>query len=110
MRGLVGLVAVQLAARPDVAVVDAAVLLVPPAHGRNVVGPRRVHGPRVEAHVLRVPAGVPVGTLAIGRSGAVNAGILAGSIVALQDNLVATALAAWRKRQTDAVPNLPKVT
>ena len=60
--------------------------------------------------IVQMPAGIPVGTLAIGQAGAVNAGILAGSIVALQDNAVAAALAAWRKRQTDTVPKIPKVT
>jgi 5-(carboxyamino)imidazole ribonucleotide mutase len=55
-----------------------------------------------------MPAGIPVGTLAIGRAGAVNAGLLAASIVALQDDAVAAALAAWRTRQTDAVPENPE--
>ena len=57
--------------------------------------------------IVQMPAGVPVGTLAIGRSGAINAGLMAASIVALQDEAVATALAAWRARQTDAVPDNP---
>ena len=60
--------------------------------------------------IVQMPAGIPVGTLAIGQAGAVNAGILAGSIVALQDPSVAAALEAWRARQTDAVPKLPKVS
>ena len=60
--------------------------------------------------IVQMPAGIPVGTLAIGQAGAINAGILAGSIVALQDNSVAAALAAWRKRQTDNVPKTPKAT
>lgn len=59
--------------------------------------------------IVQMPAGVPVGTLAIGQAGAINAGILAGSIVALQDNSVAATLAAWRKRQTDTVQKTPKV-
>ncbi|MBT5195150.1 MAG: 5-(carboxyamino)imidazole ribonucleotide mutase, partial [Rhodospirillaceae bacterium] len=58
--------------------------------------------------IVQMPAGVPVGTLAIGRAGAVNAGLMAASIVALQDDGVATALAAWRARQTDAVPTEPE--
>lgn len=54
--------------------------------------------------IVQMPAGVPVGTLAIGASGALNAGLLAAAVVALQDRAVASALADWRKRQTDAVP------
>jgi 5-(carboxyamino)imidazole ribonucleotide mutase len=57
--------------------------------------------------IVQMPAGVPVATLAIGRSGAVNAGLLAASILALHDPKIATALAAWRARQTDAVPDHP---
>ncbi len=58
--------------------------------------------------IVQMPAGVPVGTLAIGRAGAVNAGLMAASIVALQDDAVASALADWRARQTDTVPETPK--
>ncbi len=54
--------------------------------------------------IAQMPAGIPVGTLAIGRAGAVNAGLLAASVIALGDRNVARALARWRKRQTDAVP------
>ena len=57
--------------------------------------------------IVQMPKGVPVGTLAIGHSGAVNAGLMAASIVALQHEAVAQALAAWRARQTDAVPDNP---
>ena len=57
--------------------------------------------------IVQMPVGVPVGTLAIGRSGAINAGLMAAAIVALQDGKVAAALAAWRARQTDAVPDDP---
>ncbi|MGH6901645.1 MAG: 5-(carboxyamino)imidazole ribonucleotide mutase, partial [Geminicoccaceae bacterium] len=46
--------------------------------------------------IVQMPAGVPVGTLAIGPAGAVNAAVLAASILALQDAAVARALAAWR--------------
>jgi 5-(carboxyamino)imidazole ribonucleotide mutase len=53
--------------------------------------------------IAQMPAGVPVGTLAIGKAGAVNAGLLAAAVLALHDATVATALAAWRKRQTQAV-------
>ena len=53
--------------------------------------------------ILQMPAGVPVGTLAIGKAGAVNAGLLAASILALGDPDLATRLAQWRQTQTDAV-------
>ncbi|MCE3249367.1 MAG: phosphoribosylaminoimidazole carboxylase, catalytic subunit, partial [Geminicoccaceae bacterium] len=53
---------------------------------------------------------VPVGTLAIGRAGAVNAALLAAAILALQDAAVATALAGWRERQTAAVGERPQRT
>ena len=54
-----------------------------------------------------MPAGVPVGTLAIGRAGAVNAALLAAAILALADPAVAVALDAWRARQTAAVADAP---
>ena len=57
--------------------------------------------------IVQMPAGVPVGTLAIGRAGAVNAALLAAAILALQDAAVAAALAAWRERQTAAVAERP---
>lgn len=53
--------------------------------------------------IVQMPAGVPVGTLAIGKAGAINAGLLAASIVALSDNALAQRLADWRQRQTDRV-------
>ena len=53
--------------------------------------------------IAQMPAGVPVGTLAIGRAGAVNAALLAAAVLALHDDKVAAALDAWRTRQTDAV-------
>ena len=58
--------------------------------------------------IVQMPAGIPVGALAIGQAGAINAGLLAASIVALHDGEVAVALAAWRTRQTDTVPDLPE--
>ena len=58
--------------------------------------------------IVQMPAGIPVGALAIGQAGAINAGLLAASIVALHDGEVADALAAWRTRQTDSVPDLPE--
>jgi len=57
--------------------------------------------------IVQMPAGVPVGTLAIGRAGAVNAALLAAAILALQDEAVAAALAGWRERQTAAVALRP---
>jgi 5-(carboxyamino)imidazole ribonucleotide mutase len=57
--------------------------------------------------IVQMPAGVPVGTLAIGRSGAINAALLAASVIALMDATVAEALDAWRARQTGAVAEAP---
>lgn len=57
--------------------------------------------------IVQMPGGVPVGTLAIGRSGAINAALLAASIVALGDPEVAAALAAWRAEQTERVAEEP---
>jgi len=57
--------------------------------------------------IVQMPAGVPVGTLAIGKAGAVNAGLLAASVIALMDDSVAEKLEQWRKRQTDAVALVP---
>ena len=58
--------------------------------------------------IAQMPKGVPVGTLAIGEAGAANAGILAASIIALEDADVATKLEAFRATQTDAVQETPK--
>jgi 5-(carboxyamino)imidazole ribonucleotide mutase len=57
--------------------------------------------------IVQMPAGIPVGTLAIGKSGAVNAGLLAAAILATADAALADRLAAWRKAQTDAVAEWP---
>ena len=57
--------------------------------------------------IVQMPAGVPVGTLAIGRAGAVNAALLAASVLALSDDALAGRLDAWRKAQTDAVAAAP---
>ncbi|HET9312113.1 MAG TPA: 5-(carboxyamino)imidazole ribonucleotide mutase [Actinomycetota bacterium] len=72
-----------------------------------------VFGVPVESHALKgmdsllsivqMPAGVPVGTLAIGRSGAVNAALLAAAVVALRDDEVRERLVRFRQRQTDDV-------
>ena len=58
--------------------------------------------------IAQMPKGVPVGTLAIGEAGAANAGILAASIIALEDASVAAKLDAFRAAQTDAVQETPQ--
>ncbi|MCC6409428.1 MAG: 5-(carboxyamino)imidazole ribonucleotide mutase [Planctomycetes bacterium] len=72
-----------------------------------------VLGVPVESHALRgmdsllsivqMPAGIPVGTLAIGKSGAINAALLAAAILARSDAGIRAALERWRSAQTDAV-------
>jgi 5-(carboxyamino)imidazole ribonucleotide mutase len=57
--------------------------------------------------IVQMPAGVPVGTLAIGEAGAVNAALLAASVLALSDKRVAKALESWRQARTDAVGEDP---
>jgi 5-(carboxyamino)imidazole ribonucleotide mutase len=76
-----------------------------------------VLGVPVESHALKgmdsllsivqMPGGVPVGTLAIGKAGAINAALLAGSILSLADPALAERLEAWRARQTESVPHDP---
>lgn len=58
--------------------------------------------------IVQMPAGVPVGTLAIGRAGAVNAAILAASILSLNDAELATRIDTWRSLQTASVPDVPQ--
>jgi 5-(carboxyamino)imidazole ribonucleotide mutase len=58
--------------------------------------------------IVQMPAGIPVGTLAIGKAGAINAALLAASVLALSDAALAQRLDAWRKKQTDAVTLTPK--
>jgi len=58
--------------------------------------------------IMQMPGGVPVGTLAIGKPGAINAALLAASVLALSDKGVAKRLDAWRARQTKAVARRPK--
>jgi len=53
--------------------------------------------------IAQMPAGIPVGSMAIGRAGAVNAALLAAAILANEDSIVATALDSYRKNQTDKV-------
>ena len=79
--------------------------------------PLPVFGVPVESHTLRgldsllsivqMPAGVPVGTLAIGKAGAINAALLAAAVLALDDAALAAALDAWRARQTADVGDTP---
>jgi len=57
---------------------------------------------------VQMPAGIPVGTLAIGRAGAVNAALLAAAMLALSDETISAALDAWRARQTAGVPETPE--
>ena len=76
-----------------------------------------VLGVPVESHALKgmdsllsivqMPAGIPVGTLAIGRAGAVNAALLAAAILATHDPALAERLDAWRAAQTASVPDHP---
>jgi len=58
--------------------------------------------------IVQMPAGVPVGTLAIGKPGAVNAALLAASVLALNDKALSARLAGWRKAQTVAVAERPE--
>jgi 5-(carboxyamino)imidazole ribonucleotide mutase len=58
--------------------------------------------------IVQMPAGIPVGTLAIGKAGAINAALLAAAILAGEDEALARRLAEWRARQTDAVPDQPE--
>ena len=58
--------------------------------------------------IVQMPAGIPVGTLAIGKPGAINAALLAASVLALNDAALSARLVAWRKAQTDAVGERPE--
>ena len=58
--------------------------------------------------IVQMPAGVPVGTLAIGKPGAINAALLAASVLALSDPALSARLVAWRKAQTDGVAERPE--
>lgn len=79
-----------------------------------------VLGVPVESHALKgmdsllsivqMPGGVPVGTLAIGKAGAINAALLSASILALADAALGERLEAWRERQTNNVAEHPDVS
>ena len=58
--------------------------------------------------IVQMPAGVPVGTLAIGKAGAVNAGLLAAAMLATADDALASRLEAWRQQQTDGIAEAPE--
>ena len=58
--------------------------------------------------IVQMPAGIPVGTLAIGKPGAINAALLAAAMLATTDKDLAKRLAEWRASQTDAVPEQPE--
>jgi len=58
--------------------------------------------------IVQMPGGIPVGTLAIGKAGAINAALLAAAILALGDKNVAAALDRWRREQTGAVGERPE--
>jgi 5-(carboxyamino)imidazole ribonucleotide mutase len=58
--------------------------------------------------IVQMPGGIPVGTLAIGKPGAINAALLAAAILALSDPELARRLDDWRTRQTERVPEVPK--
>ena len=58
--------------------------------------------------IVQMPPGVPVGALAIGQAGAINAALLAASVLALNDAALARRLEAWRAAQTAGVPEVPK--
>ena len=57
--------------------------------------------------IVQMPAGIPVGTLAIGKAGAINAALLAAAVLALHDDALAQRLYAWRSRQAEAVAERP---
>ncbi|MBB3136473.1 5-(carboxyamino)imidazole ribonucleotide mutase [Rhizobium pisi] len=57
--------------------------------------------------IVQMPAGIPVGTLAIGKAGAVNAALLAAAVLALSDEEIADRLDEWRERQSAAVAEYP---
>jgi 5-(carboxyamino)imidazole ribonucleotide mutase len=57
--------------------------------------------------IVQMPGGIPVGTLAIGKAGAINAALLAAAILGLSDPVIAQALDQWRKSRTDSVAETP---
>ena len=78
-----------------------------PVLGVPVAGRSGLGGVDSLLSIVQMPRGVPVGTLAIGEAGAVNAALLAASILALEDAALAKRLEAWRKQQSESVPETP---
>lgn len=72
------------------------------------VGSKALGGLDSLLSIVQMPAGVPVGTLAIGKAGAINAALLATSILATNDDALAARLDQWRKRQTEGVAEQPE--
>lgn len=73
-----------------------------PVESRALSGVDSLHS------IVQMPAGIPVGTLAIGKAGAANAALLAAAVLALSDDGLAARLDAWRAAQTDRVADRPK--
>ena len=73
-----------------------------PVESRALSGVDSLHS------IVQMPAGIPVGTLAIGKAGAANAALLAAAVLALSDDGLAARLDAWRAAQTDKVADRPK--
>ncbi len=69
---------------------------------------KALHGQDSLLSIVQMPAGVPVGTLAIGKAGATNAALLATSILALNDDKLADRLKAYRQNQTNSVAEIPQ--
>ncbi len=72
-----------------------------PVPGRTLSGQDSLYS------IVQMPAGIPVGTLAIGRAGAINAALLAVAVLALSDDALAARLDAWRAAQTASVAEVP---
>jgi 5-(carboxyamino)imidazole ribonucleotide mutase len=72
------------------------------------VGSKALSGLDSLYSIVQMPAGIPVGTLAIGKPGAINAALLAASVLALHDPALARRLGAWRQQQTDKVAERPE--
>ncbi|TDI56728.1 MAG: 5-(carboxyamino)imidazole ribonucleotide mutase [Alphaproteobacteria bacterium] len=68
---------------------------------------KALHGQDSLFSIVQMPAGVPVGTLAIGKAGATNAGLLAAAILAIADADLTERLEVWRQAQSDAVAQTP---
>ena len=69
---------------------------------------KSLHGLDSLLSIVQMPAGIPVATLAIGKPGAINAALLAASVLALNDPALSDRLVAWRKQQTEAVGERPE--